>query len=453
MPEPSPPRTAAASPPARPGVSVGRRAVPRPISVLLGCACLLMVFTFTLSDELDPAKGVDWVAVVKLLIRAAAGVAAAVLIAAAPRDRRAAVLPWMLPGLAFVGFAAASAAWSPLRRITLFQGGTLAVLFATAWACALHAPAADFSRVLRTLARTLLLISAGLLAARVLAPGLGSMERNGVSLLHATNAAATAAVGLIVTVSARMQFGWRWSRRLWPWAVLLHVPVLLISANRLGAVLCVLILGVVLFAFADRAVKWSLVLAACLIGAVYLATDPGLDLVEAAAAETGGFLQRGQSAAQLKQLSGREEMWTKMWASYLGAPLLGHGYFVTSETGTMEVWFSKANFSAHNLLLQVLVTTGAVGLLLFLAGLVAPPAWAAVRLLRTPRYRRVGAFALTLGAWYAGWGLLNESFTGPLQPESVLYFLLFGLFVGTAAGDGTGAGASRSPGSEAAAPA
>ena len=122
-----------------------------------------------------------------------------------------------------------------------------------------------------------------------------------------------------------------------------------------------------------------------------------------------------------------------MWASYLDAPALGHGYFVTSRTGGIHVWHETANWSAHNLLLQVLVTTGAAGAALFLTGFAAVPVLAAVRLLRTPHYRGFAALAGLLGAWAFGWGLLNESFMGPLQPESVLYFFLYGLAVGTAA--------------------
>ncbi|WP_171190014.1 hypothetical protein, partial [Alienimonas chondri] len=59
--------------------------------MLLTAASLLMVFTFTLDKSLAPVKPVDWIALLKMVIRAAAGVGALWLIAAAgPRRRRSA---------------------------------------------------------------------------------------------------------------------------------------------------------------------------------------------------------------------------------------------------------------------------------------------------------------------------------------------------------------------------
>ena len=408
-------------------------AAPRPQAVLLWAASLLMVFTFTLEKEIAPVRPVDWVAMVKLLIRAGAGLAALRLIAAAGPRARAAVWPWVLPAGLFVLYAVVSAAWSPLRRVTLFQAGTLGVLLALGAAAAVHVREMDLSRGLRHLCLTLLFIVCGLLAARVLAPGLGSMEREGVSLLHATNAAGTASLGLILVVAARALFGWGWARRLWPVAAPVHVLALVIASNRLSVVLTAGAVGLLLFVGLNRAGRcWAALLAAA-GGAALLAADPGMDLPGAVAGEAGDFLKRGQTVAEMKDLSGREEMWTKMWGSYLKAPLRGHGYFVTAETGVMEVWYKRGNFTAHNLLLQVLVTTGAVGTLIFLAGFAAAPALAVLRLLRDRRYRRFAGLAGLLGGWVFVWGLLNESFMGPLQPESVLYFLFYGLTVGAAA--------------------
>ena len=42
---------------------------------------------------------------------------------------------------------------------------------------------------------------------------------------------------------------------------------------------------------------------------------------------------------------------------------------------------------------------------------------------------KLGAFLLLLGVWYLGWGQLCESFMGPVQPESVVFYCLFGLAI------------------------
>jgi O-antigen ligase len=123
-------------------------------------------------------------------------------------------------------------------------------------------------------------------------------------------------------------------------------------------------------------------------------------------------------------------MWTTVWASFLRSPWIGHGYFVSSETGSIKVWYTWANWTAHNFWLQVLVGTGVVG--------AAMIAWAlfsyAARLLRA-RGTGVGIQRLIgLGAavliWQACWGLTNESFVGPLQAESLVFFTVLGLVTG-----------------------
>ncbi|MFH5804242.1 O-antigen ligase family protein [Alienimonas sp. DA493] len=415
------------------------------MTALLFWAALAAVFTFTLDKEMNPDRSVDWVALVKLAIRAGAGLCAAWLIVTAPAARLKAAWPWLLPGAAFAAYAVASAAWSPLRRITLFQAGTLGSLYLTAVAVALYAPQANLSRVLRTFAVVLAVISCGLLAARVAAPDLGVMQREGVSLFHATNTAATASLGFILTLAARLGWGWRWAKRLWPLALPLHAAVLGISSNRMALILTALAAAAIVFVRLGPRWQLTATVVSAVLGTSYLAVDPGLDAVDAVAGSVGEFLSRGQSVGQLRKLSGREEMWTKMWASYLEAPALGHGYFVTSKTGVMHVWYTKGNFTAHNLLLQVLVTCGAVGMALWLTAFAAVPALAAFRLLREPRFRSVAALAGLLGLWVFGWGLTNESFMGPLQPESVLYFFIYGLVVGTAAELGRTGGASPEP--------
>jgi O-antigen ligase len=123
-------------------------------------------------------------------------------------------------------------------------------------------------------------------------------------------------------------------------------------------------------------------------------------------------------------------MWTAMWESFLRSPWRGHGYFVSSETGQLKVWYLWSNWTAHNFWLQVLVSTGVIGAALL--------AWAvigyAIRL-ASAGARGIGARRLAfLGAavlvWQTAWGLTNESFVGPLQPESIVFFEVLGLVAG-----------------------
>ena len=44
--------------------------------------------------------------------------------------------------------------------------------------------------------------------------------------------------------------------------------------------------------------------------------------------------------------------------------------------------------------------------------------------------RRLAAILALTVVWYFGWSLLNESFMGPVQPESVVFFCVLGMAVG-----------------------
>jgi O-antigen ligase len=129
-------------------------------------------------------------------------------------------------------------------------------------------------------------------------------------------------------------------------------------------------------------------------------------------------------------LTGRTALWRVMGASIREAPLIGHGYFVTSPSGRVDVWRDPANLTAHNALLQVLVSTGLVGLGLFVWGL-GRPIVAGVRALgRGGLDRRFGVLVTPVAAWYVVWSQVNDSYAGPLQPETVAFFVLLGVVAG-----------------------
>jgi O-antigen ligase len=161
-----------------------------------------------------------------------------------------------------------------------------------------------------------------------------------------------------------------------------------------------------------------------------VAIDPTLSLVSDAVPAAEAYAKRGQSTEQLSKFSGREEMWRAMWKSHLDAPWIGHGYFVSSRTGRMEVWNDVGNRTAHNMVLQVLVTCGRIGLLLFACGLLWPTFHVFGGLSGRFGDGRLLTFFALLLTWYLGWGLLNESIAGPVQPESIVFYSLLGIAVG-----------------------
>jgi O-antigen ligase len=216
-----------------------------------------------------------------------------------------------------------------------------------------------------------------------------------------------------------------------------HSATLILANNRMSLIATAAIsLGLFLL-FGRRGWRSLAVAAAAVVGLIYLTLDAGLSLAGDAASSLGAYAGRGQSVEELAALSGRAEMWEAIWKSFLDSPLIGHGYFVSSAKGELYVWYEWGNWTAHNVWLQVLVSTGVIGAALVLWGLMRAFGgvfWAAVR--GTVDARLAILFASLVG-WYLIWGAANESFVGPLQPESVVFFTCLGLAAGLLAGPGS----------------
>ena len=108
----------------------------------------------------------------------------------------------------------------------------------------------------------------------------------------------------------------------------------------------------------------------------------------------------------------------------------GHGYFVKSSTGSVNVWGRTANYTAHNAFFQVFITTGVVGLALFIWALWRP-GWLALRCLRGGGDVRMTAiFSLLIAVWILGWGMQDAGIVLQTVPPTVVFFAVLGLAAG-----------------------
>lgn len=335
----------------------------------------------------------------------------------------------LLPILAFCAYAIVSTVWSPLKSFTLMQSGSFCLLVLLSWLIAvLWRSEADTSRLLWFASVVLLCISSLLIVLHFLLPQYGVLTREATGLFHSTAGGATASIGLVITLSARLIWGWRWTWFLWMPAIPIHLSCMLIGSNRFSFLAMFVACSLVFLWSAHRALIAALGLGVALCGVAYLCIDPGWRLMDSVTEVSQAAVTQGQSSVQLQDLSGRTEMWATIWQSYLNAPWLGHGFFVTSNSGEIYVWGYWANWTAHNAWLQLLASCGIAGSTLFVSGLllivlnligplVSPQA----------KDRQPVMFVLVLSAWYGTWGMLNESFMGPLQPESVIFSILLGI--------------------------
>lgn len=421
----------------------GRRVLPRTFADVralraVGVAAFwaLAVVTFSLPDRevRSLSEGFDSLALLKLITRVgAASVLAVGLMGVDARDARRSAARALLPMGAFAGWCALSALWSPLPSTSAGQAFGLATLIllsagvAVAWR-----DERDTSVLLLHASMLLLVVSGALLAVHAARPDFSGLERDPAGgLYHPTNAGLTASVGIVLAVCARLLWDWRWPRFLLPVALATHIPLLVVANSRTAVALAAVV------SVAAAACRWrgrtaaAALLALSVTGVLYPIADPGFDSASRLAGRVETFLRREQSNEDLRSFTGRTELWPVVWEAYLEAPLRGHGYSVTSADAQLEIWDGSVNRSAHNLVLQVLVSTGVIGLALFAVALAwigrsVAPLWAR----NGPR--RLAWLVALLAMWYAGAAVLEESFLGQVAPQSVLFFLVLGIALGSA---------------------
>jgi len=401
---------------------------------IVACIWLLTLTAFSMVGRQPEAAGeFDAVALLKLVARGITlGVSVLIIAGGWGQPRARVICNRLSPFFLFVAWSAISVVWSPMKGFSLSQASSLLalVLLSTAIGCSWQR-LRDTSQYLFHISAAMLLYSAVVVAvAWVDFDTSGLNHRAGVrGLVHPTAAGATPSLGLMIIFTSALLWEWRWPRALIAPAVIVHGTLLLLSNSR-AAILMTVLLGLVAWlAFSSRRILGITLVSASVVGTLYLLIDPGTEWIEQASGVSWDYLQRGQSVEDLAAVSGRAEIWGLVWNSFLESPLTGHGYFMCSSTGFLEVWGDTTRETAHNVILQVLVSTGLIGATLL--------AWALYRigglmygqLHGAGAQRRTASLACLLGCWFLGWGMGCETFLGPVQPESVVFFVMVGLVV------------------------
>jgi O-antigen ligase len=396
--------------------------------------------------------GLDLLAIAKLAIRAAilsVGVWLGLRLIAnkdsATRfycHRGTVALSILMPWFAFLAWAFLSALWSPLKSVSIGQAAGLASMLVLTIVVAVFAQSRRVrEQILAGLNLMFIGFSGFTITLHCIWPEASGMIRDysldgATGVVHPTAAGANASLGLVFAF-------WNWlripvarSRVLCAFTMALHLGLLILSHSRsaLGMLLFTVGLGGVWGLNLQAKGRWLVSLSVA--GLLLIIMDPGFGKVQSMLESIFEFLARGQSADQIQQVSGRAEMWAMVWKEYLGAIWFGHGYFVTSASGTLDVWHAKQSYTAHNVVLQLLVSTGLIGTAIFLWGgvrILGFLAWPSDAVRQTPcsELARETGWLRFLGFlsmfWFAGWSIGCESFLGPVRTESVFFYTLLGL--------------------------
>ena len=344
----------------------------------------------------------------------------------------------LLPFYAYFAWALFSTLWSPLKSVTIFQCGALAALlfFATSVGM-ISTSEKTVSRILYNLCLVLLAFSAVVLVAYAIDPSMSGLDRSrihtgGDGFIHPTTAGATASLGLLIPILCHVIGKFSWARKFFFPSVLVHGSILILSNSRTATAMAIITIGFVLFWYGTNAGRAKVAASVGVLCFLLVLVDPGFKLWSSTAGASAQYVTRGQTGDQLKGVSGRGEMWSAIWKEYEKSLMLGHGYFVTSEKGSLLVWNASHNYTAHNLVLQILVSTGAIGLIVF--GFAILQSALAACMLRCGNLFQNRLFVMSAVAtvWYLGWAQLGVSFMGPVRPESIVFFSFLGIIVGQA---------------------
>ena len=405
---------------------------------LITWLAVLFTWLFILTSWVPHARvapesvgGLDPLALSKVATRIAAlGLLVPAILILRNRYRSESTLTWLIPFGVYIGWAVVSTLWSPLKTVSLGQSFSLFVLWLLAATIAYSGRSLrDVSLLLAALTGAMLIFCVISLLSYFVFPGSGK-GRFAMWVAHPATIAATASLGFVLLLACRMLWGWMWTRYVFLPGAVIYCLTLYVAVDRTCILLTAMISFCLVVALAPRSIVAALAVSLGLVGPIYLAIDPGFEATAGVFDGLGDYLMRGQSARQLSALSGRAELFDVIWDEYTKSPVMGHGYFVTSEAGAIHAWHREANIAAHNTLFQILVSTGLIGLVLYLAAIIAPCYLALSNLTGTRDANAMAILLLLVVLWAMAWGIPTSGIAAQVAPPSVAFFAVLGLAMG-----------------------
>jgi O-antigen ligase len=336
------------------------------------------------------------------------------------------LFPWTFFGL----WAAASAVWSPLKPLTAGHGLEVVLLSLIAVVTGIACNSEE-----RVSALLLNMSVVGLVMTAVLFGFYRDIVFSQASLLKGTrpggvleaNAmAGLSGVYLVLLIASYLIGRWDWPRKLLVPGVIVHGLSMYVAHSR-GALAVTLLMLMFLLTLMNKRLAVTAAFAGpgiVAIGFLILA-DPGK-----IGDSLSSYLMRGQTSEALLHGSGRGELWTAGMNSFLDAPWFGHGYFVMSDSGLLQVWRAEQWQTAHNLLLHVLTGLGIFGMLplIFALYMVLSVIFRGVR---AGGFRgQVARLLMVIVGYWLITGLVELSFLGPVNPATFLFYLCIGMAAG-----------------------
>jgi O-antigen ligase len=403
---------------------------------------LMMLMTFGAPNREGALKAseLDGIAVSKILTRGVCLIAMGItVIRLWGHPRRPRVGLCVLPMGLYVLYCILSTLWSPLPMITLGQSITalgmqclLMFLIAVLWQSE-----EDTSRIFLNLVLVGTTVAIIMLIVHALFEDLSGLRgvefdemKHGRGIHHPTDLGAAASLTILILVASLLFWGWRWCRILLLPVLIANGLIILMAANRMS-IFCTALIGGLLFLFSGRRVLvavMALGIGLALFG--YMMFDPKMHAANDAIEAAEVYLVRGEDSESIKSGTGRTDMWKRVFEEFLKSPLIGHGFFITSQKGTFYMWGMDINWTSHNVWLHLLVTTGVIGFCIFVWGFVQiiAQSWACFRSGESDL--RLGYFLGFMLFWYLTWTTFDDTFVQSISLGSAMSYVFLGIAAG-----------------------
>ncbi len=425
---------------ATPGVPEHDQRVSRRfLQIAIAAVWVMVFFSFTRPGRPTASASTDPIALFKLAsCGAVVSLAGWYLSLTFQVNRAQRLIGQVLPFGAFFVWSVLTLAWSPNKMVSVSQLISLLSLYAlcvcTMIGCRNER---DMARLFIHLCLAVFAVNALLLAVHLVNPQLSGLDRTETGLaganglIHPTAGGANAALCIMLAICGTLIWRERTIAKYFVPILIVAGAVLFFAASRTALVMVSLTIPLALLIGTDRREKGIVLLGCCAAAIVFMLVDPGFAVIDRIEEKVVDIARRGETAKQLATFNGRSAMWSAIWDEFKKSIVLGHGYAITSERGEFYMWQKTQNHSAHNLPLQILVSTGLIG-----AGLLT---WAFAKSMlpaflvqpANNQLARIRRTVLLIFVWYAGWTQLCISFMGPLRTESVVFFVLLGILIAT----------------------
>jgi len=374
----------------------------------------------------------DWVAVLKLSSRIIAFcVLCALFVKYRSTDEKRYIFIQLRPFIILALWLVISITWSPFKDITL--GHSIEVLMSISFSylvALLFLKNRDQSTLCYNFFVISILICLGCLVAWHLLPSSKLQFGRGIFrpyfFMHPNAIALLASIGLINLVVLRTLWRWRWTRIFLMPGVIIYCYTIIIAQSRTAifATLAIFVITVCLV------IKRSLVFLGSIIIVFIVSIILLLGLHENIVDKTTNYLTRGQTKEEVISATGRMDIWNYAIKSFLQSPIIGHGYFIMSPIGLVDVWGTNTWKLTHSIFLHILTGVGIIGMILFL--------WAMLKILRIIQSglkrggekKRVAIWCSLIFGWFLLVGIYEISFFGQINAVTMFFYITLGIAFG-----------------------